>query len=301
MRQILDTQPRTGVLTAVHGQLQRLMAGLQDGLQPRYLPPAEQQRAAVASHRHRQAELFLQLAGKTRFRCPGTELLLATNELLILGRGQLHAERGQADDTGFQQLVVLPEPGHCRLFLSDLGPGARPRPIWQERLPFPNSAQAETWLQQTASSPIAAQRQGLVLAALADLLASWPAASTKQERNPHLVSACQALICEQLADPSLTVSHLARQLQRSPDHLSACFKRAHGETLGQHLQRRRLQRAQQLLAHSNDTIAVIAKAVGFRDPGYFSRLFRKLIGCTPRQWRQNTNQAATGLRRCLLS
>lgn len=54
-----------------------------------------------------------------------------------------------------------------------------------------------------------------------------------------------------------------------------------------YLIRLRLQHACRLLQHSDDSIQEISARVGFTDSNYFSRQFRALIGCTPREFRKN--------------
>jgi signal transduction histidine kinase/DNA-binding response OmpR family regulator/ligand-binding sensor domain-containing protein len=51
----------------------------------------------------------------------------------------------------------------------------------------------------------------------------------------------------------------------------------------------RLTKAQELLRHSNESIAAIALAVGFNDPGYFARVFKQEFGCTPQEWQGRLN------------
>jgi AraC-like DNA-binding protein len=47
----------------------------------------------------------------------------------------------------------------------------------------------------------------------------------------------------------------------------------------------RLAKAQQMLQQGNESIAAIALASGFTDPGYFARVFKQEFGCTPQEWK----------------
>ncbi len=47
----------------------------------------------------------------------------------------------------------------------------------------------------------------------------------------------------------------------------------------------RIRRAQHLLTFTDDTIASIAQAVGYDDPNYFIRIFRRSTGLTPARYR----------------
>jgi len=55
----------------------------------------------------------------------------------------------------------------------------------------------------------------------------------------------------------------------------------------QHVTHVRVQRAAELLQKTDDKLALIAAAVGYRDAFVFSKLFKKWIGCAPSVYRAN--------------
>jgi transcriptional regulator GlxA family with amidase domain len=63
------------------------------------------------------------------------------------------------------------------------------------------------------------------------------------------------------------------------------FKAATERTPGQYLAQQRLRVAKELLRESNLAVAEIAYQVGYQDGSHFSRLFKKLLGQTPKQYR----------------
>lgn len=65
-----------------------------------------------------------------------------------------------------------------------------------------------------------------------------------------------------------------------PHFTTLCRKQTGMPPLGL-LIRLRLQRAMHLLQHGNHNVAEAARAVGYEDPFYFSRLFKKHIGVAP--------------------
>jgi AraC-like DNA-binding protein len=97
------------------------------------------------------------------------------------------------------------------------------------------------------------------------------------------------LIEERYREP-LTVSGLAHELAVSPDHLSRLVKRATGASVSQWLSERRMAEARRLLVVTDEHIAVVAAEVGYRDAGYFRRVFRRLHGVSPREWRARTRE-----------
>jgi signal transduction histidine kinase/DNA-binding LacI/PurR family transcriptional regulator/AraC-like DNA-binding protein/ActR/RegA family two-component response regulator len=93
---------------------------------------------------------------------------------------------------------------------------------------------------------------------------------------------------QQNYDQALTRSMVADEIGVSNDYLSTIFKRELGLTLWDYLNRYRITCARRLLDGSNQTITEVAHAVGFDDPAYFSRIFRRLVGMSPSAYREKT-------------
>jgi AraC-like DNA-binding protein len=86
-------------------------------------------------------------------------------------------------------------------------------------------------------------------------------------------------------DTALNLDDLAAQAGLSVSHFSRCFLKSVGVTPHSYVVRRRLQRAQQLLAHSAMSLLDVALAAGFSDQSHFCRRFRSFVGVTPRAFR----------------
>jgi AraC-like DNA-binding protein len=82
----------------------------------------------------------------------------------------------------------------------------------------------------------------------------------------------------------LDVPALARAAHASTAHFSRSFKRTFGETPHRFLQRRRVERAKELLRESDYSVTEVSLEVGFRSLGSFSRVFRELVGESPRAY-----------------
>jgi len=93
-----------------------------------------------------------------------------------------------------------------------------------------------------------------------------------------------AYLAERL-DGSVRVPELARLVGVSPSHLTTLFRSATGGGVLAHHTALRMARARQLLDGSDATIAEIAAEVGYDDPFYFSRHFRKHHGMSPSEYR----------------
>lgn len=81
------------------------------------------------------------------------------------------------------------------------------------------------------------------------------------------------------------VSFYSRQLKTTSKALTMRMSRALGRSARAVIQDRCLLEAKRLLAYSNLAIAEIGYALGFEDPNYFSRFFRKATGAAPGEFR----------------
>ncbi|MFZ4656882.1 MAG: helix-turn-helix domain-containing protein [Caldilineaceae bacterium] len=88
-----------------------------------------------------------------------------------------------------------------------------------------------------------------------------------------------------LAEP-LSLADIAGAAHLSPHHFLRIFKQAFGLTPHAYLTQKRLEKAQFLLAHTQQPITEICFDVGFQSLGSFSTLFRREVGVSPRRYRQ---------------
>jgi AraC-like DNA-binding protein len=90
------------------------------------------------------------------------------------------------------------------------------------------------------------------------------------------------------ADPArpFRLEELATAAGLSVPHFSLLFRRQTGYAPIDFVLRQRVRRACRLLDRSHGTIGAIATEVGFADPYYFSRCFRRVMGVPPRAYRQ---------------
>jgi AraC-like DNA-binding protein len=86
------------------------------------------------------------------------------------------------------------------------------------------------------------------------------------------------------ADP-VCLTELAAIAGMSKFHLVRSFQAVYGETPIRYLNRRRIERAQDLLRHANLTVTEICMAVGFASLGSFSSRFTELVGESPVAYR----------------
>lgn len=82
-----------------------------------------------------------------------------------------------------------------------------------------------------------------------------------------------------------SVNFYAQELRLSPKALTMRFQRAGLKSPRDYIQERCLLEAKRLLVYSSSTIQDISERLGFEDPNYFARFFRKQTGQSPGQFR----------------
>lgn len=90
-----------------------------------------------------------------------------------------------------------------------------------------------------------------------------------------------------LGRSDLSVEELAGVAHMSPFHFSREFKKAAGVAPHRFVLERRIERARLYLADGKETLSGIAYATGFSSQAHFSSVFRRLMGATPKEYRQS--------------
>jgi AraC family transcriptional activator of pobA len=85
---------------------------------------------------------------------------------------------------------------------------------------------------------------------------------------------------------SISLRDVARAVNLSPGHLTTVVGRKTGRTVQAWITERRLAEARRLLVDTELSVDEILRRVGYRDPSYFARSFRKDHGTTPLGWRR---------------
>lgn len=88
-------------------------------------------------------------------------------------------------------------------------------------------------------------------------------------------------------DPAqLSLDSLAEELKLSPQYVSRVFKDAFGKNFKDYLTDCRIDAAKKLLRSGKRSISDIAMEVGYKDPNYFCRIFKKVTGTSPKEFRK---------------
>ena len=111
-----------------------------------------------------------------------------------------------------------------------------------------------------------------------------------QRLHPAVQSMCR--LVDQDLTQDLSLKRLSYRFSMNATYLGQLFKQETGEYYTHYLNRKRIARAKDLLAHTNRKSTEISRAVGLPDPNYFYRLFRRETGLSPVAYRRCVRASA---------
>ena len=112
--------------------------------------------------------------------------------------------------------------------------------------------------------------------------------SKKQQRD--LLNQAIGFIDGHYQEESVSLDKVAKKLNISPNYFSAIFSQEVGLTFIEYLTGKRIDEAKHMLRQTDKRSGEIAFAVGYKDPHYFSFVFKKVTGCTPSEYRRGDKQ-----------
>lgn len=87
-------------------------------------------------------------------------------------------------------------------------------------------------------------------------------------------------------DARISLEEMAKLCGMSPFRFSRAFKKVHEQTFQDFLLSQRIRKASSLLVNPSVAVADVAYLVGFQDPSYFARIFKRHTGISPSDYRE---------------
>lgn len=107
----------------------------------------------------------------------------------------------------------------------------------------------------------------------------------------HILDPVMKYLTEHVSDPDFQLNAVYPIAGVSEVYLRRIFKARYGLSLSEYVTAERIRQAKILLIRDQDApISSVAKQVGFLDPLYFSRIFKKSTGTSPSEYRQLQNK-----------
>ncbi|OQA84638.1 MAG: HTH-type transcriptional activator Btr [Lentisphaerae bacterium ADurb.Bin242] len=247
-----------------------------------YYHSTPEQSSRLSWHSHKCPELVLITDGCNRtlfpggieFQCPKGTLIVTPAEIM---HKQIDTPRSEVLYAGF-----IPGGGEFDASLRILNLAEDPYP--------------EVWLNQIRelffSGEGLEEANLLMEALLAHLKRREGGIHRKQFRHPAVETAVKYL--DGHLTRKLSLRDIARTSGISPSRLNFLFRQELSVSVMQCLTFKRMFLARRLLADPMKTVAEAGGLSGYPDPNYFTRMFRKVHGCTPLHFRKHLPESLAG-------
>jgi len=106
----------------------------------------------------------------------------------------------------------------------------------------------------------------------------------EKHTKSYIVKRVQEIVSGGLGE-DVSVKSIADRVYLHPVYLSKIYKAETGESLGDYIIRMRMERAHYLLKNTHKKIYEITSELGYQNPQYFSKMFKKFFGMTPNEFR----------------
>ena len=89
---------------------------------------------------------------------------------------------------------------------------------------------------------------------------------------------------------SISPKQIAKEFFVNPSYASRCFSERYGITITDYISKVRIDMAKSLLITTNVPIGNISLNIGYEDANYFSRVFKRIVGESPSEYRQKNQK-----------
>ncbi len=235
----------------------------------------EKQFQSFQTHSHGYWEVTLNLSGSGTLTVDGRDYPFEPGSIFCIRPGVKHSKRSAE---GFSDVSIL-----VRDFCFESAK--------ENVLCFQDDAQRSFYtLYQLACSaqadaaqdPLTVQYLRSLLTAMQNLMLRW---KDLGQINPE-VAQVQKLLYDNATDPDFDLNAAIDHSNYSSSHTRKMFRQQLDCTPTQYLKQIRIQLAKQLLLQASEQLSIseIAERCGYRDPYYFSRVFRSITGVSPSQF-----------------
>ena len=246
-------------------------------------------------HWHPEAELLYMRHGEIEVRIGRNDLRLLPGDICFIPTNELHTIRTMAPANTYDafvfslDLVTLPEAHFLqRELIQPLSTGEIRFPwvLRQGELPYDTVAAA---LEQISSCSIESENYKLtVFSSVIQIFTAMkplaePCSAPTLHKGNDTIKDCLRYMDAHYAD-KLTLQDIADQVHLHPNYLCALFRKYTGQTIFEHLNQIRVEKAAKLLRTDDQSISQVAELCGFDSTSFFSRKFKQIMGTTPKAY-----------------
>jgi AraC family transcriptional regulator of arabinose operon len=237
--------------------------------------------------------LVFTTSGRGQLKAGLRDYELTPDKIMLVAPGTLTDFSGSKNSSWNFYWVVFQCADSWRSYLQWplLGPGVYQLDTASESLAELELNLSQLYDNYVESGPLKMELDHNLLEQLLLRCATYLPRESNQKMDPR-VSVARAYIDEHYT-ADIALADVAAASNISSSRLSGLFKKETGSSVMAYRNELRLVKAAQLLLHSNLRIADIGDRVGYSEQAFFSRIFRKHLGMSPRQYRTHMPASLT--------
>ncbi|WP_078549535.1 helix-turn-helix domain-containing protein [Litchfieldia alkalitelluris] len=107
----------------------------------------------------------------------------------------------------------------------------------------------------------------------------------KDERYSITITKCKDYIFKHIYE-EISHNDVARVADLSQKYLSVLFKKEVGISISEYIQQTKIEEAKKLIGYTKTPISEVCSLLNYNDQSYFTKVFKKVVGITPKQFRE---------------
>jgi AraC-like DNA-binding protein len=234
-------------------------------------------KAGYPLDKHHHSEIVQIIHGRGRLKLSKGSLDLSPDKIVFISPETLHGETYWKQGSPYTLLWIIFFPTGISFFISEYNGQSftiRPERYLLDTLPSDSLWTVTTARDLSTDLLNRARIQEYLIHACCELAERPEDHEEVPDYSQKLAEQIRSYIDLHYTEPIL-VNELAQIARCSPNHLNTLFRKHVGIPVHQYILQQRLQEAKRLLENSEYTIKEVAYRMGFNDPLYFSRIFRK--------------------------
>lgn len=243
-------------------------------------------------HSHEYTEISIMLEGEANYTIEGKKHIIKANTIMIFNPGVVHWEMQPIGTTSHEFHIGIRNfslTGYAKDSMPNehpiLVPQANHHKMIEIAWNLVDEVSKESKEFRVMSKSLAMQLIVLIVRSLESSQSlSMSDVTPTVTRKQNLVTDALHYI-EQHYDEELTIDQIAQELLISPAYLSRIFKEIQEMSIINYLIEVRMNHASTLLKESDLAVKEVAEIVGYQDPLYFSKQFKKHFGKTPSHYK----------------
>lgn len=284
---------RVGLLPYLQGLIENHIEMVREGRQVLKViaEPAEVSAGLVISQR---PKIFFQLEGRNLVTHPSGETIVNVGEILIIQAKTPHLEKRLYNRSRYAHIYTnLTNQRYVfHAYTRCANPSKKQYNIANSYIDHHKNAFVLQMLNELCENALrnsacfTALSQSLLQSILLQLMLILKQPHIGAGEHP-IIHNCKQLIYEHLQDANLSVSLLAEHMQINPDYLSRVFSKYSEQRLVTYISECRVNLAKEILSNLNVSVEEASALSGFTDRGYFTKVFSRIAGMTPTQFRKS--------------